>query len=42
VFVPCKPFQDRIVFESKARAANIRQGWKGLPRVNTLAYHKNS
>ncbi len=24
-----------------ALPANIKQGWKGLPRTNTLAYYEN-
>jgi hypothetical protein len=27
---------------SKALPTNIRLGWKGMPRTNTLAYYKNS
>ncbi len=48
-----KPFQPSLMFVGKARdypsqgprvgscPTNVRLGWKGLPRINTLAYYKN-
>jgi hypothetical protein len=53
VFIPGKPFQLSLMFDSKAGAypseairflafpTNIRPGWKSLPRKNTLAYNEN-
>jgi hypothetical protein len=36
-----KPFLPSLMFSGEAGATNIRLGWKGLPRANTLAYYEN-
>jgi len=40
VFVFGKPFQLSLML--LASPTNIRLGWKGLPRTNTLAYFEKS
>ncbi len=54
VFVPGKTLQTCLVFVAGhlsdallldrllASLPNIRLDWQGLPRINTLAYNKNS
>jgi hypothetical protein len=51
MFVTGRPFQPNLMFEGKARSlprwdlpilTNIRLGWKGLQRTNTLAYYEHS
>jgi hypothetical protein len=54
IMIPGKPFLPSLMFVGKARAypsdatkapalpANIRLGWKGLPRTNALAYYQKA
>ncbi len=43
MFVPGKSFQPSLIFVGKARSptANIRVGWRGLTRTDTLSYSEN-